>query len=385
MSIGSSPSVAPTRVGIRVEPRAAGGVDARALEADLRRRVRGEVRFDDGSRALYAVDASNYRQVPIGVVVPRSVDDVVATVGTCRDHGAPLLSRGGGTSLAGQCCNVAVVIDWSKYLNRIVEVNPERRFARVEPGLICDGLVAAARPHRLTYGPDPATHDHCTFGGMLGNNSCGVHAQFAGKAVDNTEAMEVLLYDGTRLSLGWMDEATLDAACRRPGRVGEIHARLRALRDRYAARVRERYPHLLRRVSGYNLDQLLPDEHGRFNLARAVVGSESTCVTILEATVRLVYDHPERALLVVGYPDVFHAADHVPEIRRWDPIGLEAIDARLIHNIRVKGGPHAEYIRLLPGGGGYLLVEFGCDTQDEAAERARGLMAHLERDGAPPT
>src|SRR5439155_17917318 len=131
-------------------------------------------------------------------------------VAACRAFGAPLLSRGGGTSLAGQCCNVAVVIDWSKYMNRILDVNPALRRARVEPGVVCDDLVRAARPHRLTYGPDPATHTHCCFGGMLGNNSCGVHAQFAGKAVDNTEEMEVLLYDGTRLRVGWMDDAELE-------------------------------------------------------------------------------------------------------------------------------------------------------------------------------
>src|SRR5689334_23948472 len=158
MAIETRPSEARRRIEIRVG-RGPTDVDAGRLEADLRRRVEGEVRFDDGSRALYAVDGSNYRQVPIGVVVPRSTDDVVATMAVCRDAGAPVLSRGGGTSLAGQCYNVAVVIDWSKYLNRIVELNPEGRWARVEPGLICDGLVHAARPHRLTYGPDPATHD----------------------------------------------------------------------------------------------------------------------------------------------------------------------------------------------------------------------------------
>jgi FAD/FMN-containing dehydrogenase/Fe-S oxidoreductase len=365
-------------------PRPVAGLDVRGLEHALRRAVEGEVRFDDGSRALYAVDASNYRQVPIGVVVPRTPDDVVATVAVCRTFGAPVLSRGGGTSLAGQCCNVAVVIDWSKYVNRILDIDPQARVARVQPGVICDDVVRAGRPHRLTYGPDPATHNHCCFGGMLGNNSCGIHAQMAGKAVDNTEAMDVLLYDGTRLSLGWMDEQALDRRARQPGRVGEIHRRLRALRDRHAATIRERYPKLLRRVSGYNLDQLLPDEHGRFNLARALVGSEGTCITILEATVRLVHNHPERVLLVLGYPDAFASADDVPEVREYEPIGLEGIDARLVHNLRAKGGPHAEYLQLLPEGGGYLLVEFGADSEDEAAACAERLMHRLGRRRHPP-
>ena len=160
------------------------------LHSDLQRTIRGEVRFDAGSRALYATDGSNYRQVPIGVVIPRDVDDVVAAVEACRRHGAPLLSRGGGTSLAGQCCNEAVVVDMSKYYNRVLDVDPTRRLARVEPGVVLDTLRDAAKPFGLTFGPDPATHNHCTLGGMLGNNSCGVHAvmaQFYGPGARTSE------------------------------------------------------------------------------------------------------------------------------------------------------------------------------------------------------
>src|SRR2546428_10779849 len=183
-------------------------VDAEALDSELRRRIRGEVRFDRGSRALYATDASNYRQVPIGVVVPRHIEDVTATVEVCRRHGAPILSRGGGTSLAGQCCNVAVVMDMSKYLDRVVSINATRRIARVEPGVVLDVLQREAAPHGLIFGPDPATHNHCTIGGMLGNNSCGVHAvmsEFYGpgpRTSDNTQRLEVLTYDGLRMWVG---------------------------------------------------------------------------------------------------------------------------------------------------------------------------------------
>src|SRR5438034_6267719 len=152
-------------------------VDVVALDAELRRTVSGEVRFDAGSKALYATDGSNYRQVPIGVIIPKSKQDVIETIAACRKYGAPLLSRGGGTSLAGQCCNVAVVIDWSKYLHNIVELNAEAKYARVEPGTMCDTLRSAAKPHVLTWGPDPATHDHCTFGGKLGNNSYRAQAE----------------------------------------------------------------------------------------------------------------------------------------------------------------------------------------------------------------
>jgi len=159
--------------------------DARPLAAALRKNIAGEVRFDAGSRALYATDGSNYRQVPIGVVVPKDVDDVLATIATCREFGAPVLSRGGGTSLAGQTCNVAVVMDWSKYVNQILELNVEEKFARIRPGLVLDHLRAAAKPHHLTFGPDPSTHAWCTLGGMIGNNSCGTHSQMAGKTVDN--------------------------------------------------------------------------------------------------------------------------------------------------------------------------------------------------------
>src|SRR5579872_2228832 len=181
-------------------------IDAASLEKELSKRIEGEVRFDNASRAIYATDASNYRQVPIGVVVPKTQQDVIETVALCRKFQAPVLSRGGGTSLAGQCCNAAVVIDWTKYLHRILELNVANRFARVEPGTICDDVVHAGKPYDLTYAPDPATHDHCTFGGMLGNNSCGAHAQMNGPAVNNVESLDILLYDGTRMTVGWISE-----------------------------------------------------------------------------------------------------------------------------------------------------------------------------------
>jgi FAD/FMN-containing dehydrogenase len=223
---------------------------AEALAADLRAAIAGEVRFDAGSRALYATDASNYRQVPIGVVVPRTEEDVINTLATCRKHGAPVLARGGGTSLAGQCCNVAVVLDFSKYLNRILHLDPERRRARVQPGLVLDELRDAAERHHLTFGPDPSTHNHCTLGGMIGNNSCGVHSVMAGKTDDNVEELEVLTYDGLRLRVGPTSEEELARIVRAGGRRGEIYRRLRDLRDRYAGEIRARFPDIPRRVSG---------------------------------------------------------------------------------------------------------------------------------------
>jgi len=358
-------------------------VDAAALEKSLRQVISGEVRFDAGSRALYATDGSNYRQVPIGVVIPKSKQDVIETVAACRTFGAPLLSRGGGTSLAGQCCNVAVVLDWSKYLHHIVELNPQQKYARVQPGTICDTLRNAAKPHTLTWGPDPATHDHCTFGGMLGNNSCGVHAQMAGKAGENVLSMDILLYDGTQMTVGSMDVEQLEAKIAQGGREGSIYSQLKSLRDRYGKLVQEKYPRIPRRVSGYNLDHLLPDEDGRFNVARALVGSESTCVTVLEAQVRLVYSYPKRVLLVLGYPSIYEAGDHVPKILEYKPIGFEGLDNFLINNVKKKGMPQVDDLSVLPEGKGWLVVEFGAGTVEEAEQQARAAMAGLEGAGAP--
>ena len=365
--------------------RSAEEVDVSALEAELRRSVEGEVRFDAGSRGMYAVDASNYRQVPIGVVIPRSVEDVVQAMAACRKFHAPVLSRGGGTSLAGQCCNVGIVIDFSKYLNHILEINAAEEYARVEPGTICDDVVNAARPHNLTYGPQPATHSRCVFGGMLGNNSCGAHAQMNGPAVNNTEELDVLLYDGTRLKAGWMTEAEWQQRMRQPGREGEIFAKLMSLRQRYQPLIEKNFPKIIRRVSGYNLDQLIPDEHGRINLARALVGTESTCITILEAKVKLIWNHPERVVLLLGYPDVYQAGDDVPEVLKYSPIALEGLDHRLMENVEKKGGPHRKFLPMLPEGKGWLMVELGYNTQEEAIEQAHRLMDDLKKRSNPPS
>jgi FAD/FMN-containing dehydrogenase/Fe-S oxidoreductase len=352
------------------------------LESELRAHIQGEVRFDDGSRALYATDASNYRQVPIGVVIPRTIDDVTATVEVCRGFGAPVLSRGGGTSLAGQCCNVAVVLDFSKHLNRLLDLDPDARRARIEPGLVLDDLRDAAEEHHLTFGPDPATHTHCTLGGMIGNNSCGVHSVMAGKTEENVEELEVLTYDGLRLRVGETSEDELDRIVRSGGRRGEIYGRLRALRDRYADLIREKYPNIPRRVSGYNLNALLP-ENG-FHVARALVGSEGTCVTVLEATLRLVHSPPSRTLLVLGYSDVYVAADHAPEVLEHGPIGLEGIDDVLVGNLRRKH-LHVEGVEMLPDGKGWLLVEMGGETREESESRARRLMDALRDKADAPS
>jgi FAD/FMN-containing dehydrogenase/Fe-S oxidoreductase len=356
--------------------------DVKGLERALRQSVRGEVRFDQGTRAMYAQDASNYRHVPIGVVLPRDKDDVVAAVAACHRFGAPIVSRGGGTGLCGQTCNVAVVLDHSKYFNRIVELNAEEGFARVEPGVVLDDLRSGAEKHHLTFGPDPATHDHCTLGGMIGNNSCGVHSIMAGRTADNVLELEVLTYDGIRLTVGTTSDEELERLASRTDRIGEIYRTLRDIRDTCADEVRKRFPDIPRRVSGYNLDQLLPENN--FNLARALVGTEGTCVTVLEAKVRLVHSPPKRSLLILGYPDVFHAADHVLQVLAHRPVGLEGIDGKLVEFMKRKG-LHTEYLHLLPKGDGWLLVEFGGSTKEESDAKARGCMEALAHSPDTPT
>src|ERR1700761_4815321 len=342
------------------------------LEAELKRTVQGEVRFDRGSRAMYSTDGSNYRQVPIGLVVPRNSDDVVAAMAACRKFGAPVLPRGAGTSLAGQTCNVAVVFDFTKYMNQILELNPERRFARVQPGVVLDTLRNRAEAHRLTFAPDPSTHNRCTIGGMIGNNSCGTHSLLGGKTVDNVEELRILLYDGTQMTVGATTRDEVERILQQGGREAKIYKSLLGIGDQYADLIRARFPKIPRRVSGYNLDDLLPEQ---FNVARALVGTEGTCVTVLEAKVKLIPSPQHRALVGIGYRDAFIAADHVPEILGFEPIGFEGFEGSIVDGLRAKG---AAKLELLPQGRGIVLVEFGADDPHYARNRAEELIERLK-------
>ena len=342
------------------------------LESLLRQSVRGEVRFDSASRSLYATDASNYRQLPIGLVIPLDESDVEAAIAACRATGAAVLARGAGTSLAGQCTNSAVVLDFSKYMRGIVALDPVDKTARVQPGVVLDRVREAAEQHHLTFAPDPATHSRCTLGGMIGNNSCGVHGLMGGKTVDNVESLDVLLYDGSRMEVGATSEERLTSIISAGGRPGEIYAGLKHLRDVNADEIRRGFPQIPRRVSGYNLDELLPESG--FNVARALVGSEGTCVTILGATLRLTDSPPYRALVVLGFEDAFIAADAVPSILEHKPIGLEGFDGLLIDYMRRKDLA-IDNIALLPRGRGFLLVEFGGWSAEEAHDKAHRMVA----------
>ncbi|HEX6340354.1 FAD-binding and (Fe-S)-binding domain-containing protein [Umezawaea sp.] len=298
----------------------------------LRAEVSGDVLTDSSSRALYSTDASNFRHVPAVVVRPRTVDDVLAAVALAVEHGVPITNRGAGTSIAGNAAGSGLVLDFARYLDRIVEVDPDRRLAVVQPGAVLDRLNAAAAPHGLLFGPDPSTHSRCTLGGMIGNNACGAHSVAWGKTGENVEALDVLLPDGTRF-----DTRTPPAL---------------ALPDVDPAW----FPPLGRRVSGYALDAL-PD------LTRALVGTEGTCVTLLGATVRLVEAPEHRVLAVLGFANTYDAADNVVALREYDVLALEGIDAGMVAVVRQRT-PDAPALALLPPGASWLFVE--CRDEETA-------------------
>src|SRR5438067_5011349 len=236
-------------------------VDVAGLERMLRRNIRGEVCFDAGARAVWSTDASNFRMPPLGVVQPRDKDDVVAAVAACRDYGAPITNRGGGTSLSGETTNVAVIVDTSRYVTAIDELNPTGRFAWVEPGCINDTLRKAAQLHQLDFGPDPSTHDRCTIGGNIGNNSCGVHSVMAGRTSDNTLGLDVVLYDGTRMTVkSSYDDNEISAVVAGGDRQGEFVGKRVRLSYKYGDLIGQRYPQIPRRVCRGSHDERLPQQ-----------------------------------------------------------------------------------------------------------------------------
>jgi FAD/FMN-containing dehydrogenase/Fe-S oxidoreductase len=362
----------------RARRHGAGRAEAAAVEAALSEHVRGEVRFDEAYRAVYSCDSSNYRQPPLGVVCPRDAEDVVAALEVLSAHRAPVTFRGAGTALAGQTTNAAVIVDTSRHMRTILEVDPDARLARVQPGVTRDQLAKPLEArYQLSFPPDTSTHAYATFGGMIANNSCGAHSVMTGRTSDNLADMEIALADGTRMHVGATTEAELERICAGDDARARIYRGLRDLRDRYGDLVRERYPKIPRRVSGFNLDELLP-ENG-FHVARALAGSEGTCAAILEATVHL---HPwpkAKSQLILGYPSIFEAADHVPDVMATGCMACEAIDQVLVDDMQ-RQGMHPDEIPMLPDGHGWLLVEYGADTREEADELA---CAARDKLGAP--
>ncbi|MFI0538905.1 FAD-binding and (Fe-S)-binding domain-containing protein [Streptomyces sp. WSLK1-3] len=317
------------------------------LEADLRKAVRGEVGFDVTSRALTTMDASNYRRVPLGVVAPADADDVAAVLEVCRSHGVPVVARGGGTSIAGQATGTGVVLDFTRHMNRLLSVDPDSRTAVVQPGLVLDRLQEAAAPHGLRFGPDPSTHGRCTLGGMIGNNSCGSHSVAWGTTADSVSELDVVTARGRRLRLGqeWAGAP----------------AGLRELVDEELARLRTGFPELPRRISGYALDALLPEN--RADVARSFCGSEGTLGILTEAVVRLVRAPRARALAVLGYADEGAAAEAAAGLLVHRPLTVEGMAADLVPSAAA-----------LPRGGAWLFVETGADSEGEARARAEEIV-----------
>lgn len=365
----------------------AASIDIAGLESELKNAVKGEVRFDEGSRALYSTDGSNYRQIPIGVVLPKTEEDILNTITLCRKYKAPVLSRGGGTSLAGQTCNVAIVMDMSKYYNKILHIDTEQKLVSVQPGIVLDHMKNETEKVGLTFGPDPSTHNHCAIGGMLGNNSCGTHSvmssfySYGARMSDNLATMTIVTYDGIKMEVGPTSEEAFNKIVREGGRKAEIYLAMKKLVDKHADLIRTKYPNIPRRVSGYNLPALLP-ENG-FNVAAALVGTESTCVTILEATLKLMPNPKARALAVLGYPDLYSSGKDVMNIMKFEPIGLEGIDDLLVFYMKKKG-LDIEYLPLLPKGNAWLLAEFGGESKEDANARAVNMMNALKADGIAP-
>ncbi|MER7839322.1 FAD-binding and (Fe-S)-binding domain-containing protein [Streptomyces sp. NPDC096040] len=317
------------------------------LEAELRGAVRGEVGFGITSRALVTMDASNYRRVPLGVVAPRDADDVAAVLEVCRAHGVPVVARGGGTSIAGQATGTGVVLDFTRHMNRLVDLDASTRTAVVQPGLVLDRLQEAAAPHGLRFGPDPSTHSRCTLGGMIGNNSCGSHSVAWGTTADSVRELDVITARGGRLRLGQ------DWAGAPEG--------LRELVAGDLARLRTGFPELPRRISGYALDALLPERGA--DVARAFCGSEGTLGILTEATVRLVESPRARALAVLGYADESAAAEAAAGLLAAAPLTVEGMAADLV---RSPAG--------LPRGGAWLFVETGGDSAAAARARAESVV-----------
>ena len=343
----------------------------------LRRRVDGEVRFDTYSRILYSTDASIYRMDPVGVVIPRNVDDVQAVVEIARDNGVPVLPRGGGTSLAGQTVNHAIVVDFSKYLNQLVEVNPEESWARVRPGIVLDQLNRQLAPQGLQYAPDPTTSNRACVGGGLGNNTCGAHSVIYGKTLDHVQELQVVLSDASRVHLKGLETGELEAKLSGSDLESDIYRRLRRIAQDNSAEIEARYPKIMRRVSGYNLDEFLTDSP--FNLAKMVVGSEGTLCVVTEAKVNLVPRPTMTGLSVVHFAGIVEASEATREILRHDPSSIEVMDKILLDRSRESMGHSASMSFIEGDPGAVLAVEFYGESDAELTSKMNGLKSDLER------
>ncbi|GAA5063787.1 FAD-binding and (Fe-S)-binding domain-containing protein [Nocardia callitridis] len=324
-----------------------------------------EVRDDAGTRGMYASDASLYRIPPLAVVRPRTVEEVATALAVSREHGVPLTSRGAGTSVAGNAVGRGIVLDFSRYLDRVLAVDPQARTAIVEPGTVHATLQRAVTPHGIRFGPDPSTHTRCTIGGMIGNNACGSRSLAYGRTSDNIAGLELLTADGQQLVTGY-DEAGAPFA----HGADEVIADVRLAMTRHLATARTEFDRFGRQVSGYAAQHLLPE---RFDLTRALVGSEGTLAVITRATVRLVADASVRVVVVLGFSDIVAAGAAAPSVVAHGPTACEGLDSRLIDVLRERRGP--DVVPTLPRGRAWLFVEFAGAHLGEVEARAEALAA----------
>ena len=347
------------------------------LYYDLRRNISGQVRFDKISRQLYSTDASMYQIEPLGVVHPLDADDLQAVVATTIRHALPVLPRGGGTSLAGQCVGKAVMMDLATHMNHIVEVNLEEEWARVQPGVVQDQLNAALAPHGYGFGPDTSTSNRATIGGMTGNNSCGARSIIYGKTLDHVLEASVILSDGSRTTFGPLDASALEAKQRGEGLEGHIYREVMRIAEENRSEVAARFPKILRRVSGYNLDELMTG--GPLNLAKLLVGSEGTLAVWNELKVRIVALPKMKALLVAHFTGMVSAVEADALILEHRPSAMELVDDTIISEA-VASPAFAGQTGFLEGTpGAIIIVEFYGETRAELEDKLDRLEADLKR------
>jgi FAD/FMN-containing dehydrogenase/Fe-S oxidoreductase len=341
------------------------------LERALREAIRGEARFDDKSRLLYSTDASLYQILPLGVVVPKDAEDVEVALRIAAEENVPILPRGGGTALAGQTVASALVLDFTKYMNRVLEIDPDTRRAKIQPGLRLDRLNRATAPHGLHFGPDPATIRQCALGGMIGNNSCGARSLVYGKTGDHVHSLRCFLPDATGVHF---HPVARDAVDTLPGREGELAREVMRILEPHRQSVLERYPRVPRRVSGYNFDAML--EEPELNLARLIVGSEGTLATVVEAELGLVPIPDARSLVILSFRDRWTSMDAIPAILPEPGLSaLEIVDSRVVQGARELFEFRAAAAFAAADAMGVLFVEFSGGTPDEVAELAHGFAA----------
>lgn len=373
MSMNPSPNLTATpnspQTPSAATPPASSAVDAELLRRELVSRIEGEVRFDNLSRALYATDASVYQIIPAGVVIPKSREDVIRTVQLCGRHGCSITARGGGTSQAGQAVGAGIQLDFSKYLNRVLVFNPGEQWVRVEPGIVLDELNAQLKPYGLHLPLDISTSDRATIGGMIANNSSGTRSVIYGKTLDYVLELTAVLSDGSVVELRPLIESDLDAKCGQQDLEGNCYRIVRRLAHDHAAEIERRYPKILRRVGGYNLDEFVEGgrwkaesgrsegERGRhregetasslrpsafrlppsaFNLSRLIVGSEGTLALVVDAKLRLAALPPSRAVAVIHFRDLLEALAATPAILRHRPSAVELMDRFILDSTRGK-------------------------------------------------